>query len=161
MTTTTRTARPVFAARLDSTTGEVCEGFERLAGTATTKDEAIECARAAGLVVVLEGGLVEVTPAEVLGTDEDAWTVTVTDGAPSITVCTSRDEIDPQGLGSDEEADACAAAIVDAVRAEWPTAEIREVRSPARTGGVDGRGADISAEVRAVVQTAFDAWCAD
>lgn len=71
------TLRPVFAVRLDPTTGAVCEGFERLDGTASTRDEAVAVARAEGFAVVTEGGLVERTPGEVVGEESDVWTVTV------------------------------------------------------------------------------------
>lgn len=81
MKTTTRPApapaRPVYAVRLDSTTGNVCEGFERLDGNAASRDEAIAVARAAGLTVVIDGGLIGLTPGEVVGEARDVWTVTV------------------------------------------------------------------------------------
>ena len=79
MSTTTRPApaRTVYAVRLDPDTGAVCEGFERLDGTATTRDEAAAVARAAGHTVVIDGGLIERTPGEVVGEEVDVWTVTV------------------------------------------------------------------------------------
>lgn len=77
MTTKTRTARPVYAVRLDPATSAVCEGFERLDGTAYTADEAAAVARAEGYAVVADGGLIERTPGEVVGEESDVWTVTV------------------------------------------------------------------------------------
>lgn len=74
---TARTARTVYAVPLDPTTGETLEGWRRLDGTATTRDEAVAVARAAGLSVVIDGGLVERTPGEVVGEETDVWTVTV------------------------------------------------------------------------------------
>lgn len=80
MTTTTATKpatlRPVYAVRLDAT-GAVREGFERLDGVASTRDEAAAVARAEGFTVVTDGGLVELTPGEVVGEEGDVWTVTV------------------------------------------------------------------------------------
>lgn len=57
--------------------------------------------------------------------------------ALDITVCTSRDSIDPEGLATDEEYRTLAAAIVDAVREAYPHATVREVNSPIRTGCSD------------------------
>jgi len=76
-TTMTTTARPVFAIRLDRTTGDVCEGFERLDGAAATREEAIEAALAAGLTPVIVGGNIDLIPAEVVGEERDVWGVTV------------------------------------------------------------------------------------
>lgn len=72
-----RRSRPVYAVRLDAATGAVREGFERLEGTAASRDEAVAVARAEGHTVVIDGGLVERTPGEVLGEETDVWTVTV------------------------------------------------------------------------------------
>jgi len=77
MTTMTTTTRTVYAIRLDRATGDVCEGFERLDGTASTREEAIEAARAAGLTPVIDGGNIDLIPAEVVGEERDAWGVTV------------------------------------------------------------------------------------
>ena len=76
-TLTTRTARPVFAVRLDPATGDVLEGWHRLDGTAHSAAEAIDVAIAEGRTVVTEGGAVELAPGEVVGADHDVWTVTV------------------------------------------------------------------------------------
>ena len=76
-THTTHTARSVYAVRLDATTGALCEGFDRLCGTATTREEAAAVARAAGHAVVTDGGLIEVAPGEVVGEERDVWAVTV------------------------------------------------------------------------------------
>jgi hypothetical protein len=77
MNMTSTTTRPVFAVRLDRTTGDVREGFDRLDGTASTREEAIEVARAAGLAPVIDGGDIDTIPAEVVGEERDVWGVTV------------------------------------------------------------------------------------
>ena len=78
----------------------------------------------------------------------------------TITVNTSRATIDPQGIGSDEDAEFIAEIILDAVRAEWPDADVTAVGNGGRTGGRDADGTDISADVQRVVNEAFEAACA-
>ena len=75
-TTTLTIVRPVYAVRLDPTTGLVGEGFEYV-GEATSREDAIAECVAEGHTVIVDGGLVEITPAEVLGDVFDGWTVTV------------------------------------------------------------------------------------
>ena len=77
-----------------------------------------------------------------------------------IIVNTSRETIDPQGLASDEEVAFVAECILDAVRAEWPDADVTAVGNGGRTGGRDADGTDISADVQRVVNEAFEAACA-
>jgi hypothetical protein len=72
----TTIVRPVYAVRLDRATGLVCEGFEYV-GEATSREDAIAECIAEGHTVVIDGGLIEITPAEVLGDVADGWTVTV------------------------------------------------------------------------------------
>lgn len=76
----------------------------------------------------------------------------------SITVHVGRDTIDPQGLGSDEECAACEEHILDAVRAAFPGAEVRAVRSGGRTSGTTRDGVNLDAEVRAITTAAFDSF---
>ena len=76
----------------------------------------------------------------------------------SITVHVGRDTIDPQGMGSDEECAACEEHILDAVRAAFPGADVRAVRSGGRTSGTTRNGVSLDAEVRAVVTAAFDSF---
>ena len=78
----------------------------------------------------------------------------------TITVHVGRDTIDPQGLGSDEDVAAIEASIMDEVRAEWPNADVRAVGNGGRTSGTDADGHDITAEVRAFVNAAFERACA-
>lgn len=73
----------------------------------------------------------------------------------SITVNLSRTAIDPQGLGDDADAEHYRTAVLDALRAEWPDAEIVEV-TDGRTHGTED-GADITSAVRSVAREAFDA----
>lgn len=89
--------------------------------------------------------------------------VTITELAyagADISVEISRDTIDPQGLGSDEECEACGEHILDAVRTAFPGAEVRAVSRGGRTSGVAAGGEDITSEVRAVVNAAFDSFMA-
>jgi hypothetical protein len=81
----------------------------------------------------------------------------------SITVHVGRDTIDPQGLGSDDEVDACEEHILDAVRAAFPGAEVRAVGNGGRTSATMRDGEDFTAEVRTVVTQAFDSfeWTGD
>lgn len=76
----------------------------------------------------------------------------------SITVHVGRDTIDPQGLGSDEEVAACEEHILAEVRAAFPGAEVRAVRSGGRTSGTTRDGVNLDAEVRTVVTAAFDSF---
>ena len=71
-------------------------------------------------------------------------------------ICVSTDGIDPQGLGSDEEREACEEHILDAVRAAFPGATVREVGRGGRTSGATRDGVSLDDEVRAVVTRAFD-----
>lgn len=73
-------------------------------------------------------------------------------------ICVSTDGIDPQGVGSDEERGACAEHILDAVRAAFPGATVRPVNRGGRTSGTTRDGANLDAEVRAVVTQAFDSF---
>ena len=75
-----------------------------------------------------------------------------------ISVHVGRDTIDPQGLGSDEEVAACEEHILDAVRAAFPGAEVRAVRSGGRTSGTTRDGVNLDAEVKAVETAAFDSF---
>jgi len=72
---TTTTVRPVYAVRLDTATGNVCEGFEYV-GEATSREDAIAECIAEGHEVVTEGGMVELTPGDVVGESCDVWTGT-------------------------------------------------------------------------------------
>ena len=74
----------------------------------------------------------------------------------SITVEVGRDTIDPQGLGSDEDAEACAEHILDAVREAFPGAEVVAVGNGGRTSATMPDGEDFTREVREVVTQAFD-----
>lgn len=78
----------------------------------------------------------------------------------SITVRVGRDTIDPQGIGSDEDVASCTEYVLDAVRAEWPDAEVDAVGNGGRTSAVDDDGHDFTADVKRAVNAAFDAWCA-
>ena len=62
--------------------------------------------------------------------------------------------IDPQGLGSDEEVVSAEAFVLDALRTEWPDAEITAVGNGGRTSGVDGNGDDITHDVKRVASQA-------
>ncbi len=73
----------------------------------------------------------------------------------TIFVNTSRATIDPQGIGDDADIETYRTAIVDALRAEWPDAEITETTHGRDNGTEDGR--DITPAVREVVRRAFDA----
>lgn len=74
----------------------------------------------------------------------------------SITVEVGRDTIDPQGLGSDAEREACAEHILDAVREAFPGAEVVAVGNGGRTSATMPDGEDFTREVREVVTQAFD-----
>jgi hypothetical protein len=74
----------------------------------------------------------------------------------TITVRTGRDTIDPQGIGSDEDFAAARETILDALRAEWPDAEINVVGNGGRTSGIDDDGADISHDVKRVASEALN-----
>lgn len=85
--------------------------------------------------------------------------VTITEvpyAGANITVRVGRDTIDPQGLGSDEECAACEEHILDAVRAAFPGATVREVGRGGRTSGTTREGVSLDDEVRTVVTRAFD-----
>lgn len=77
-----------------------------------------------------------------------------------ITVEIHRGTIDPQGIGSDAECEACAEYVLDAVRTEFPDADVTQVGRGGRTSGRTADGLDLTADVRACVNAAFDAWCA-
>lgn len=77
----------------------------------------------------------------------------------TITVHLSRGTIDPQGLASDSDVAAIEASILDEVRAEYPEAEVIAVGDGGRTSGVDADGRDITSEVRAFVNAAFERAC--
>ena len=67
--------------------------------------------------------------------------------------------IDPQGLGSDEEVVSAEAFVLDALRTEWPDAEITAVGRGGRTAGVDGDENDITHDVKRVASRALnDFW---
>ena len=119
--------------------------------------------RAAGYASQVIDGAV-VPPASAVDADgvslcpgiDDVTITEVTHAGASITVEVHRGTIDPQGLGSDEECDACEEYILDAVRTAFPGAEVRAVGNGGRTGGVTRDGEDFTAEVRTVVTRAFD-----
>ena len=73
----------------------------------------------------------------------------------AIFVNTSRATIDPQGIGDDADIETYRTAILDALRAEWPGAEITETTQGIDCGSEDGHS--ITAAVRNVVREAFDA----
>ena len=75
-----------------------------------------------------------------------------------ICVRVGRDTIDPAGLGSDEEVEAAEEFILDAVREEFPGADVRSVGDGGRTDGCLSDGTDITREVRACVQDAWQRW---
>jgi hypothetical protein len=76
-----------------------------------------------------------------------------------ITIEIHRGTIDPEGIGTDEEAAQCEEYVLDYVRNAFPGATVRALGNGGRTAGVhDGR--DITSEVRDAVQAGFDAWCA-
>jgi hypothetical protein len=81
---------------------------------------------------------------------------TPTHAGADITVEIGRDTIDPQGLASDDEVDACEEHILDAVRAAFPGATVRAVGNGGRTSATMRDGEDFTAEVRAVVTQTFD-----
>ena len=74
----------------------------------------------------------------------------------TITIEISRNTVDPQGIGSDEDFAAARETILDALRAEWPDAEINVVGSGGRTSGVDSDGDDITHDVRRVASEALN-----
>lgn len=78
----------------------------------------------------------------------------------SICVELHRGTIDPAGEGSDEDREACAAYVLDAVRTSFHGADVRRVGSGGRQGGAGPNGENLDAEVDCVVNHAFDAWCA-
>ncbi len=68
----------------------------------------------------------------------------------------SRNTVDPQGLGSDEDFDAAREAIVDALRVEWPDAEVIVAGNGGRTSGVDSDGCDITHDVKRIARDALN-----
>jgi hypothetical protein len=80
--------------------------------------------------------------------------------ATYITVNISRDSIDPQGIGSDEDYESAVERIMDDVREAFPDADIRSVGNGGSTSGVTDDGRDITDEVKQIVNDAFDSWCA-
>lgn len=117
--------------------------------------------RAAGYASRVVDGVV-ITPASAvdadgvdlcLGIDDVTITEVPYVGAE---ICVSTDGIDPQGVGSDEEREACAEHILDAVRAAFPGATVREVGRGGRTSGTTREGVSLDDEVRTVVTRAFD-----
>ena len=121
--------------------------------------------RAAGYASRVVNGAV-IPPASAVDADgvslcpgiDDVTIAEVPYAGASITVHVGRDTIDPQGLGSDEECAACEEHILDAVRAAFPGAEVRAVRSGGRTSGTTRDGVNLDAEVRAVTTAAFDSF---
>jgi hypothetical protein len=121
--------------------------------------------RAAGYASRVVDGVV-VPPASAVDADgvslcpgiDDVSITEVPYAGASITVHVGRDTIDPQGLGSDEECAACEEYILDAVRAAFPGADVREVGNGGRTSGTTRDGVNLDAEVRAVVTAAFDSF---
>lgn len=75
MTTATKSL-PLFLVTLDGE-GAIIENGAVRCGSASTRDEAIEAARAEGYEVVIEGGLAEVSAGEPFGCDGSVWTITV------------------------------------------------------------------------------------
>lgn len=91
--------------------------------------------------------------------DVDAWEIRESEYAGAlITVEVGRHTIDPQGLASDEEAEACEAHILDAVREAFPGADVRAVGLGGRTGGCMSDGREFDGEVRDVVNEAFNSF---
>lgn len=79
--------------------------------------------------------------------------------ATQITVEVSRDSIDPQGIGSDEQFESCREYILDAVKTAFPGAEVTAVGHGGKTTAYTDAGQDLSYDVRGVVNRAFDDWC--
>jgi hypothetical protein len=76
----------------------------------------------------------------------------------TITVETGRDMIDPQGIASDEEAAACEAHILDAVREAFPGAGVRAVGRGGRTGGCMADGTEFDDDVKRIVDDALSSF---
>jgi len=70
-----------------------------------------------------------------------------------ITVNLSDDSLDPAGLASDDELDACCDYILAAVRSAFPGAE---VAVGSDCSGVTRDGVEFDSDVRIVVNRAFD-----
>lgn len=134
------TARPVYAVRLDAATGAVCEGFDRLEGTASTRDEAIAVARANGREVVTDGGLVETTPGEVVGEESDVWTVTVADPSARLVPLPSYDDADDHTCGCSGARVSIVSTGTDASAPAWRVCTFGP--SEVRVHGLDATGAD-------------------
>ena len=76
----------------------------------------------------------------------------------NITIEIGRHTIDSQGVASDEEVAAAEAFVLDALRTEWPDAEITAVGRGGRTAGVDGENAITHAVKRVASQALNDFW---
>lgn len=74
----------------------------------------------------------------------------------TIIVNTSSDCVDPLGHDSPETRAFVVAHILDAVRAAWPGADVREGGHGSTTSGRDADGNDISAEVAEVADRAYN-----
>ena len=76
----------------------------------------------------------------------------------NISIEIGRHAIDSQGVASDEEVAAAEAFVLDALRTEWPDAEITAVGRGGRTAGVDGEN-NITHDVKRVASRALnDFW---
>lgn len=73
----------------------------------------------------------------------------------SICVEVGRHTIDPQGIASDDEIEACEAFILDAVREAFPGADVRAVGRGGRTGALRADGWDFGDELEHVVTRAY------
>ena len=79
MTTTTATkpaALPLFLVLIDGEDNIIENGAVRC-GDVSSRDEAIEAARAEGFEVIIKGGMIERGPGEPFDNDGDVWTCTV------------------------------------------------------------------------------------
>lgn len=78
----------------------------------------------------------------------------------NISIEIGRHAIDSQGVASDEEVAAAEAFVLDALRTEWPDAEITAVGRGGRTAGVDGDDENnITHDVKRVASRALnDFW---
>lgn len=76
------------------------------------------------------------------------------DGA-SICVEIGRHTIDPQGLASDDEVEACESFIVDAVRDAFPGADVHVVGRGGRSSALRADGGDFRDELEYVINRAY------
>lgn len=71
-----------------------------------------------------------------------------------------RGNIDPAGEGDDADIKACTDYVLDAMRDAFPGATVRAVGNGGRDCGTTADGQDITSDVRAAANRAFDDWCA-